>query len=123
MGSTTLLRRRLLEAAGTEDGVRLACEWVRIKVAQQAGISAISHALVPTVPRHWKPSRQLEKMAAIIEGIHDGTLDELRGSIMGLEGVAGREYFAALSLALPDRFRFQGRSRSPAKDEFNSLLN
>ena len=42
---------------------------------------------------------------------------------MGLEGVAGREYFAALSLALPERFRFQGRSRSPAKDEFNSLIN
>jgi CRISPR-associated protein Cas1 len=39
------------------------------------------------------------------------------------EGVAGREYFAALSLALPERFRFQGRSRSPARDEFNCLLN
>jgi CRISPR-associated protein Cas1 len=42
---------------------------------------------------------------------------------MGLEGVAGREYFAALSLALPQRFRFEGRSRSPAKDAFNCLLN
>jgi CRISPR-associated protein Cas1 len=42
---------------------------------------------------------------------------------MGLEGVAGREYFAALSLALPERFRFRGRSRSPAADEFNCLLN
>ncbi|MHC5536997.1 CRISPR-associated endonuclease Cas1, partial [Singulisphaera rosea] len=51
------------------------------------------------------------------------SLDELRGSLMGLEGVAGREYFAALSLALPERFRFQGRSRSPARDEFNCLLN
>ncbi len=124
MGSTTLLRRRLLEAAGTEDGVRLACEWVRIKVAQQAGIL---RDLARTRPDRAEAletvAAKLEKMAAIIEGIHDGTLDELRGSIMGLEGVAGREYFAALSLALPDRFRFQGRSRSPAKDEFNSLLN
>jgi CRISPR-associated protein Cas1 len=42
---------------------------------------------------------------------------------MGLEGVAGRQYFAAISLALPERFRFQGRSRSPARDEFNCLIN
>ncbi len=66
---------------------------------------------------------RLDKMADIVAGLKGAAIDELRGSLMGLEGVAGREYFAALSLALPERFRFQGRSRSPAKDEFNSLIN
>src|SRR5262249_28563054 len=66
---------------------------------------------------------RLEKMADVVAGLKGSAIDEVRGSIMGLEGVAGREYFAALSLALPERFRFQGRSRSPAKDEFNALLN
>ena len=66
---------------------------------------------------------RLDKLAEIVAGARGRPVDELRGSLMGLEGVAGREYFAALSLALPERFRFQGRSRSPAKDEFNCLLN
>jgi CRISPR-associated protein Cas1 len=42
---------------------------------------------------------------------------------MGLEGSSGRIYFAALSYVLPDRYKFNGRSRNPARDEFNALLN
>jgi len=35
----------------------------------------------------------------------------------------GRVYWRTLSLCVPERFRFKGRSRNPAKDEFNCLLN
>jgi len=42
---------------------------------------------------------------------------------MGIEGAGGRAYFDALSFLMPDRFKFNGRSRNPAKDEFNALLN
>jgi CRISPR-associated protein Cas1 len=42
---------------------------------------------------------------------------------MGLEGSGGRIYFEALSFTVPERFEFEGRSRQPAKDEFNCLLN
>jgi CRISPR-associated protein Cas1 len=42
---------------------------------------------------------------------------------MGLEGTAGRIYFELLSYVMPERFRFDGRSRNPAKDEFNAMLN
>ena len=42
---------------------------------------------------------------------------------MGLEGTAGRTYFELLNFIMPERFKFNGRSRSPAKDEFNCLLN
>jgi CRISPR-associated protein Cas1 len=124
LGSTNLLRRRLLEMAGSEEGPRLAREWVQTKLGQQA-------ALLRDLART-RADREaaLESAAARIGGLmqavgntEGGSLDELRGSLMGLEGAAGREYFAALSLALPERFRFQGRSRSPAKDEFNCLLN
>lgn len=53
----------------------------------------------------------------------DGKLDEMRGKIMGLEGMASRHYFTALSFLLPDKWKFNGRSRNPARDEFNCLLN
>jgi len=42
---------------------------------------------------------------------------------MGTEGSGSRIYFEALSFIVPQRFKFEGRSRQPAKDEFNCLLN
>ena len=53
----------------------------------------------------------------------EGAIDEKRGNMMGFEGAAGKTYFDALSFIMPDRFKFNGRSRMPAKDEFNCLLN
>lgn len=44
-------------------------------------------------------------------------------SLRGLEGTAGRIYFEALSFIQPEQFPFHGRSRQPAKDEFNCILN
>jgi CRISPR-associated protein Cas1 len=124
LGSTNRLRRRLLEVAESEEGVILAGEWVQAKIGQQAGLL---RELARTRPDRTADleavAGRLDKMADIVAGLKGTAIDELRGSLMGLEGVAGREYFAALSLALPERFRFQGRSRSPAKDEFNGLLN
>jgi CRISPR-associated protein Cas1 len=45
-----------------------------------------------------------------------GDLDAQRGTLMGLEGSAGRAYFGCLSPLLPEAFRFDGRSRHPARD-------
>ena len=124
LGSTNLLRRRLLEIAETEDGVALAAEWIRTKIGHQAGLlRELARTRTDRTESLEATAERLDKMANIVAGLRGDAVDELRGSLMGLEGVAGREYFAGLSLALPERFRFQGRSRSPAKDEFNCLLN
>jgi CRISPR-associated protein Cas1 len=124
LGSTTLLRRRLLEVAGTDEGARLAGEWVQTKVGHQAGLLRDLARTRPDRAAELEATAvKLDKLADLVAGLGGAPLDQLRGSLMGLEGVAGREYFAALSRALPERFRFQGRSRSPARDEFNCLLN
>lgn len=125
LGSTNLLRRRLLEIAESEDGTRLAREWVRTKIGHQADLLRdLARTRPDRVTDLEETAAKLDRLATVVEQQVRGlSLDELRGSLMGLEGVAGREYFAALSLALPERFRFQGRSRSPARDEFNCLLN
>lgn len=43
--------------------------------------------------------------------------------MMGFEGRSAKSYFYFLSLLVPNQYYFSGRSRQPAKDEFNSLLN
>jgi CRISPR-associated protein Cas1 len=44
-------------------------------------------------------------------------------SFRGWEGIASRHYFRAISAALPADFAFPFRSRRPALDPFNALLN
>lgn len=65
---------------------------------------------------------KLQNIAKSLDSLAE-SIDECRGSIMGIEGSGGRIYFSALSSLMPDRFKFTGRSRNPAKDEFNTLLN
>lgn len=123
-GSTAALRRAQLEASFREEGVTLAREWVTTKLNNQA---ALLRDLGRTRPDRTEQLEQtalkIDRIVISVEATTGTLLDELRGTLMGLEGVAGREFFGGLSLALPQRFRFTGRSRSPAKDEFNCLLN
>jgi CRISPR-associated protein Cas1 len=53
----------------------------------------------------------------------DGTLDQMRGKVMGFEGMSSRYYFDALCAVMPEKWKFNGRSRNPAVDGFNCLLN
>ncbi|MEI3220088.1 MAG: CRISPR-associated endonuclease Cas1 [Lachnoclostridium sp.] len=42
---------------------------------------------------------------------------------IGFEGQAARYYFQGLSKCIDDPFKFQGRSRRPPLDEFNSMIS
>ena len=43
--------------------------------------------------------------------------------VMGYEGMAAKEYFRALSKIVREEFAFNGRSRQPPLDAFNSMLS
>ncbi|HFI0120319.1 TPA: CRISPR-associated endonuclease Cas1 [Streptococcus suis] len=43
--------------------------------------------------------------------------------LMGFEGRMAKSYFYYLGLLVPREFKFHGRSKRPAKDYFNALLN
>lgn len=123
LGSTTLIRRRQLEIYENLDGLNLAKEWGLKKLDNQ--IELLSRL---------KKAREEKKgeLEGFISGIEQskeqmkrlrGTIDARRQDMLGLEGKASRAYFEALSAVMPERYRFTGRSRNPAKDEFNALLN
>jgi len=123
LGSTTLIRRKQLEIANDEKGLDLAKEWVITKMDHQIDFL---NRLKNSRPQK---EEELETYISTLGEIRQkmdglgGTIDEKRGNMMGLEGAAGKTYFDALSFIMPDRFKFSGRSRMPAKDEFNCLLN
>ncbi|MCD4779105.1 MAG: CRISPR-associated endonuclease Cas1 [Candidatus Omnitrophica bacterium] len=123
LGSTARIRRAQLEFALSDEGLKIGQKFVDKKFDNQivflrnlrdrrTAMSAEITAAINMI----KDAR--EKLMTV-----EGNANEMRGSIMGIEGQAGRRYWMILSRLLPERFRFNGRSRNPAQDEFNCLLN
>jgi len=123
LGSTTLIRRRQLEIYDSSEGLKLAKEWGLKKLDNQI-------ALLNRLKKTRKEKKDdLERYVEEIEHSRGqmkklrGTIDARRQEMLGLEGMASRAYFGAITSIMPERYRFAGRSRNPAKDEFNALLN
>ncbi len=57
--------------------------------------------------------------------IYEAKLDTAStiNEIIGYEGMAAREYFTALSKLIRTDFKFNGRTRRPPKDAFNSMIS
>ena len=123
LGSTTLIRRRQLEIYDSTEGLNLAKEWGIKKFENQM---ALLNRLKKARPEKGGGLdgyiQEIERSREDMKKLR-GTIDFRRQEMLGLEGMASRAYFGAISSIMPERYRFPGRSRSPAKDEFNAMLN
>ncbi len=123
MGSTALIRRKQLEAAEMPHGLELVMQMIRQKMENQAHfLKKLMHA------RPGKESRFDSAITTIEQSLSSLTfsaedIEGVRNRIMGLEGTAGRAYFQCISNILSEKYQFSGRSRRPAKDPFNAVLN
>lgn len=123
LGSTTLIRRRQLEIYDKAEGLNLAKKWGIQKLDNQIELlkrlkktrAEIKEELEGYVDEIKKLKEKLQRLR--------GTIEERRQTILGMEGMASKTYFEALSSIMPKKFKFEERSRNPAKDEFNVMLN
>ncbi len=123
LGSTTLIRRKQLEISESEIGRQFAIEWVKNKFNNQIDLLKQLRQTRPHRSAEITSSiEQLEKVATQLDQL-DGNIRDIRNDILGIEGTGARIYFEIISNLLPERFQFSGRSRNPAKDPFNALLN
>lgn len=123
LGSTTLIRRRQLELAEREEGLEMAKSWIVQKFDNQIDLlKRLANSRPLKEEEILEYAQRIEAIKGKLKEV-TGSLNERRGTIMGLEGSGGRIYFEALAFIVPERFEFDGRSRNPAKDEFNCLLN
>ena len=123
MGSTALIRRKQLEVAEMPHGLELVMQMIRQKMENQARfLKKLMRA------RPGKDSQFDSAITTIEQSLSsltssDEDIEGFRNRIMGLEGAAGRAYFQCISNILPEKYQFSGRSRRPAKDPFNAVLN
>jgi len=123
LGSTTRIRRKQLECEKNSVGFRFARNWIAKKIENQI-------EFLRELKKNRPDSRNsldisIQKMLDIHQSLSEltGSLDLKRGTIMGYEAMASQIYFSALSEIMPDQWKFKGRSRDPARDAFNCLLN
>ncbi|HZU34520.1 MAG TPA: CRISPR-associated endonuclease Cas1 [Gemmataceae bacterium] len=123
MGSTAAIRRRQLEASDGPDGLEFVRGWIETKLRnQQEFLEELARRRPGSAADFDSPLATLGDCRTQLAGL-TGTVDEQRASIMGLEGAAGRVYFACLGKLVPEPYRFTGRSRHPATDGCNAMLN
>jgi CRISPR-associated protein Cas1 len=123
LGSTTLIRRRQLEIYDTIDGLNLVKGWGVKKLDNQ--FELLSRLRKTRTEKKLDLDRFIEEIEfgrEQMKGLR-GSIEARRQDMLGIEGKAARVYFDALSSVMPERYKFPGRSRNPAKDEFNALLN
>lgn len=125
LGSTTLIRKRQLEASLGEEGLEWTLLWIVRKLDRQGELlqRLKKHRVKQRVfldDRRKKIQNLQESVALLGEA---KTVDEIADTLRGLEGTAGRLYFEALSRLVPPNWKFAGRSFRPAVDAFNAFLN
>ncbi len=124
MGSTALIRRRQIEAAESPLGTELVSDMVGQKLENQiAFLKKLMYARPGREEAFRTPIERITKAKEEIKADDNNKLEALRNHLMGIEGTAGRNYFQCLSRIMPEKYRFDGRSRRPAHDPFNACLN
>lgn len=122
-GSTTAIRRQQLRIADTEEGFQLAQSWLVRKIDNQIDYLTLarqkrSRLYEALTEKTEKLREEREKIATL-----SGTLADMRSRVFELEMQAARSYWQAINLLLPEQYQFKARSKRPAIDEFNCLLN
>ncbi|HPR60627.1 MAG TPA: CRISPR-associated endonuclease Cas1 [Prolixibacteraceae bacterium] len=123
-GSTSKIRKQQLETSLNHEGLNWTQKWLTTKLDNQVDflkrLKSHRPALAEKIDESIKAIAVLNRKIIEISGVNVNTVAD---TLRGLEGTAGRIYFGELNSLLNERYRFEGRSSRPAKDQFNAFLN
>lgn len=123
-GSTSRIRKQQLEASLNTKGVFWIKKWLAAKLSNQIDFLKRLKSHRPTIAE--KMQTKIEAITRLKEKIEKqeaSKIEEIEGTLRGLEGTAGRIYFQMLNTLLNKKYQFAGRSFRPAEDQFNAFLN
>lgn len=126
MGSISTIRKKQLDLDSNEMGTILIKEFLCQKMNNQVEFlnSLAMNRRDERKDNIKETTSKIKELIKKIENIDNHTkISDIRNSLQGYEGTASRLYFGKLSELMPEKFKFNGRSKNPAKDEFNCMLN
>ncbi|MGM0608835.1 MAG: CRISPR-associated endonuclease Cas1 [Candidatus Muiribacteriota bacterium] len=123
LGSTALIRRKQLEVSDTSICIKIVTELIKKKMSNQVEfLKKLKYSRPGKEDLFTTPINTIENSINYISSLN-GNIEELREQLLGAEGTAGRSYFQCISKIMDYKYKFEGRSRKPAKDAFNAVLN
>lgn len=125
MGSTTLIRRKQLQAIDNGMALFFTKEMIGKKLENRVKfLKKLKYARPGKEGMFNEAIKALEKSMTGMEKTEGKELtDAIRERLRGLEGSGGRAFFQCISKIMPSKFRFKKRSVHPARDPFNAALN
>lgn len=128
LSATVQARREQMLALGDLRGLKFARTVVAGKIKNQERLLRyFSKYLKKADPeRHATVSQvahALSSQAAKAQRVAGDSIDGARGTLMGIEGSAGRQYWDAVKVIVSERVEFLGRQRRGATDAVNAALN
>mgnify|MGYP006284081959 CR=1 FL=1 len=123
LGSTTYIRRKLLEIYLKDEGTKFVKRWVENKMDNQIGFIKKLLSKRPKIKNMY--DSKINKMNDLKVKLTklEGKLSKNSQSIRGYEGNLSKHYFKIISELIPQKYKFSGRSTKPAKDPFNASIN
>ena len=123
MGSTAAIRRAQLLCADSEGGMDVVRAWTSTKLQNQVDFLGELARRRPgradefgaAVERIRRQQENIERLA--------GTVADMRQQVLGAEGAAGAAYWGIIGTLPPGDFAFTNRSKHPAADPCNAMLN
>ena len=123
-GSISTIRRKQLDFITSKQAV----EWVKKIVTQK-----IDNQMALLISMNTDDDSKRNAINLALNKMEDykvklNKLDahlirDIAPSLRGWEGASSKAYFGVLSLLVPEKYKFSGRSQNPATDIFNCLLN
>jgi len=125
---TVSTRREQYEAYKDERGVQIAKEVIKSKLRNQASfLASLAKRRVETdrtlADELYASSLALTQKAEAVEKVSGRRVDEVRETIMGIEGEGASIYWGVLAKTLEQGWGFPGRTGRYAEDPINALLN
>jgi len=123
-GSISTIRRNQLDFKDS----KFAIEWIKNLMCrkidnQVALLLSCKYDNDFTKKKFDKFILRLENYKLKIEKLEGESIFDISSELRGWEGVSSKIYFEAISLIIPENYRFATRSQHPALDIFNCLLN
>jgi len=125
---TVQTRREQYYAYKEDRSGLLAKQFIIAKMKNQyATLGTLAKSRKDTSPE--VADRLVEKREAVsdliskVESVEEKPIDQIRGTLMGLEGIASAHYWEGIDEIIPDVFSFNCRSGRYAEDPVNALLN
>lgn len=123
-GSVSTIRKQQLAFSQSTDATKLVAEILIRKIQNQQSVMLLLHTAsrqTDKVIEKW--SVFLEKYIEKFRSIPESKIEEISDTFRGWEGYCSKKYFETINIHLPEQYRFEKRSKRPASDMFNALLN